>query len=66
MNECFSGIYSEISPDVANVVKMHICSSANGTDVTSHAAGRIEYNAKVANTCLRNSCRVTNSDAKVL
>ena len=33
-----------------NVVKMHICSSANGTDVTSHAEGGIKYNAKVANT----------------
>ena len=50
MNECFSGIYCEISPDVANVVKMHICCSADGTDVTSHAEGGIKYNAKVANT----------------
>ena len=50
MNEFFSGIYCEISPDVANVVNMHICCSANGTDVTSHAEGGIKYNAKVANT----------------
>ena len=47
MNECFSGIYCEISPDVANVVKMHISCSANGTDVTSHTEGGIEYNANV-------------------
>ena len=47
--ECFSGIYCEISPDMANVVKMHICCSANDTDVTSHAEGGIEYNTKVAN-----------------
>ena len=46
-----AGTYCEISPDVANVVKMHIFCSANGTDVTSHVEGGIEYNAKVANTC---------------
>ena len=51
---------------MASVVKMHICCSANGTDVTSHAEVGIKYNANVANTLWRNSCRVTNNDAKVL
>ena len=45
----FGGIWSKVTPDTTNVVKVHVRNSANRTDMNCHAQRRIEYDSEVPN-----------------